>query len=238
MATVTSLGSTYNTTAGVKTVVATPAVGDFVFVIVQLTAISTDPTMTDDNSDGLGTYTKIGATYASTGTVKSIMGFVRNGPIGSATSTTFTMTPQAGDLGNGLQVFKATGMSIFGSTGCRQSSGQSNQTLGTTPAPVFGAAVLTGNPVIFGLVNATNPAAITPRSSPAYTENVDTGFATPTTGVENNSINSGETATTITQASTSATVFSDYIVELNAALAPVNPKITQKNIATRRSYTW
>lgn len=224
MATVTSLGSTYNTTAGAKTVVATPAVNDLIFVVVQLSGVSTTPTMSDNNSDGLGTYTKVGSTFSNSGTVKAVMGFVRDAAVGSATSTTWTMTP-SGDNGGGLQVLKITGMSRYGSSAIVQSSGQSNQTAGTTPAPVFGAAVNTNNPVITGLVNATNPAGITPRSSPAYTERVDTGWATPTSGVENSSIDSGETATTITYGGTSASVFSDYVVELDTSAAPVGDDI-------------
>lgn len=219
MAAVTSLGSTYNTTAGVKTVVATPAVNDLIFVMVQLTGVSTTPTLTDNNADGLGTYTKVGSTFSNSGTVKAVMGFVRDAAVGSATSTTWTMTP-SGDNGGGLQVFKITGMSRYGSLAIVQSSGQSNQTGGTTPAPVFGVAVTTTNPVITALVNATNPAGITPRSSPAYTERVDTGWASPTSGVENSSIDSGETASTITYGGTSASVFSDYVVELDTSAAP------------------
>lgn len=219
LAAVTSLGSTYNTTAGAKTVVATPAVNDHIFVIVQLSGVSTTPTLTDNNSDGLGTYTKVGSTFSNSGTVKAVMGFVRDAAVGSATSTTWTMTP-SGDNGGGLQVLKTTSMSRYGSTSVLQSTGQSNQAGGTTPAPVFGAAVNTSNPVITGLVNASNPAAITPRSSPAYTEQVDTGWNTPASGVENSSVDSGETATTITFGGTSASTFSDYAVELDTSAAP------------------
>lgn len=232
MAAVTSLGSTYNTTAGNKTVVATPAVNDFIFVIAQLSGTATDPTITDNNSGGAGTYTKVGSTYSSSGTVKSVRGYVRDSAIGAAASTTFTMT-SSGDNGGGLQVFKITGMLRFGISGARQSSGQSNQAATGTPAPVFGSAVLTENPVIFGMTTENNPAAITPRSSPVYTERVDTGWNTPASGVENNSIDSGETATTITQGSASSTVFNDYVVELDTSAAPAAetfPAGHEKNI--------
>jgi hypothetical protein len=218
-AAVTSLGSTYSTTAGAKTVVATPAANDLIVVIVQLSGVNTTPTLTDNNSDGLGTYTKIGSTFATNGTVKCVMGFIRDALVGSASSTTWTMTP-SGDNGGGLQVLKVTSMTRTGASAALQSTGQNNQAGAGTPAPVFGSAVNTANPVITGLVNTTNPAGITPRSSPAYTEQVDTGWANPVSGVENSSIDSGETATTITFGGTSASTFSDYAVEIDTSAAP------------------
>ena len=92
MAVVTLLGTvTFNTTTGTHTVVATPALTDLTVIVGGNTGIVTDPTVTDNNSDGLGAYTKI--TSARKGTNVDIMhAYVRNARIGSATSTTFSYT--------------------------------------------------------------------------------------------------------------------------------------------------
>jgi hypothetical protein len=58
MATVTSLGSLFNTTGGTPTnkfVTATPAVNDLIVVVTANTGAGRTSAVSDDNPDGLGT---------------------------------------------------------------------------------------------------------------------------------------------------------------------------------------
>ena len=215
---VTSLGVTVNTTAGSHSVTATPAVNDLIIIITCATSTGSADTTTaptDNNSGGTYSQVVVGQSGSNLGRV---IGWVRTALIQSATSTVFTYNPLVGtNTGGGLQVLKVTGMSNAGLAAILQSKNQDSQTAGTTPAPVFGFAVKTANAVIGAVMNAGNPAALTPRSSPAYTERADVGYATPTTGLETMSIDSGETATTITWGGTSATLFGDIVMELSTA---------------------
>lgn len=219
MAAVTKLGTeTYNTTNGTKTVTATPAVGDLIVIITAHSGNTSDATPTDNNPDGLGVYTRIdGALGASSADKMNV--HIRNSLIGSASSTVFTHAPGASS-GGGLVVLKVTGMSRVGASAARQSAKQENQAGGATPTPVFGVAVLTTNPVIGAVGNGTNPATMTPRGSPAYTERNDNGYNTPTRGLESMSIDSGETATSIAWGSSSASAFAALVLELDASAAP------------------
>jgi hypothetical protein len=181
-------------------------------IITAATGSTVQQPPTDDNSSG--TYTQL--QNALKATSADILGiWVRNALIASAVSTIFTLAPGT-TTGGGLAVLKVTGMFRTGSAASRSTGSQANQASGT-PAPVLGGNALTTNPVIAAVFNATNPAAMTPRSSPAYTELVDTGWATPTTGIEIMAINSGETAQTITWGSSSASAFCSVVTELDNA---------------------
>lgn len=205
MAAVTSLGNLFNTTAGSHAVTATPAVGDLIIILgasSDFTTAGTPPT--DNNPDGSGTYSFI--RLATSRSLDTVTAWVRNAPIRSATSTIFTYNPGT-TTGGGLEVFKVTGIKAFGLAAIRGSGQEDNLASGGTPAPVLknnaGAtqAALTGNPLVGILQNHANPAAVTPPAS--FTESVDSGWATPTTGVETVRIDSGITASTITWGSTS-----------------------------------
>lgn len=182
MAAITELGTRdIDTTAGNDTVTATPAVNDLIVVVqVSSNSAATGHNITDDQAGG--TYTQIALAQESTNG-KRLRMWVRNSLIASAVSTVFTSTI-SGDSGGGLGVFKVTGMSKVGLNAIRQSAIQDEQAASTTPAPVFGSAVLTTNPVLGCVMNGTNPATLTPRSSPAYTERFDVGYINTTIGVE------------------------------------------------------
>lgn len=222
MATVvdTNLGRTFNTTAGTKTVAAvTPTVNDLIVIIVagSMTADMGVISVTDDNADGLGTYTHINHYFDAT--PDRYTGFyVRNALIGSGTSTTFT-APITGDTGGGLSVIRVTGMSRTGASAVRQEAGQANGAALATPTATMAAAVLTGNAVIGAVCSNSNPATMTPRGSPAYTEMFDVGYATPPSGLEAMNIDSGETGTSIAWGSTSASTYSCMVIELDTSAA-------------------
>ena len=201
------LGSTFNTTSGTHTVTATPAVNDLIVIIRANTGnvVSTAPT----DNNGSGTYTLVSsALKLSSSDLMEV--WVRNSLIGAASSTTFT--DAAGTTtGGGLAVLKVTGMTLTGAAAARQNAVQSNKTT-AIPAPVFTSAPLTTNPVIGAVFNGTSPATMTPRTS--FTELVDVGYTTPAAGFEVMSRDSGETATTQTWGSTSASSYCAIVVEL------------------------
>lgn len=215
MATVSSLGSLFDTNAGNHTVTATPALGDLIVIVACNTGRTTaqPPTITDNSTGGHGTYVQVVSSSKNT-SADSLWIYVRADSIQSATSTVFTAA-QASDSGGGLQVFKITGMTLAALASVRQSASQNNQAAAGTPAPAFGVAALTGNPCIGAVFNATNPATMTPPTS--WTESVDTGYATPTTGIETVFRSSGFTGTTVTWGSTSASAFCDVVAEFSAA---------------------
>lgn len=211
MAAVTLLGTqTFNTSSGSKGVTATPAVNDLIVIVTAHTGNTSSVAPTDTQS---GTYSKVvGALKNSS--ADNLEVWVRNSLISSATSTTFTHNPGS-TTGGGLAVLKVTGMTRVGVAAFRQVARQENQAGSTTPTPVFPSAVLTGNPVIGAVLNATNPAGLSPRSSPAYSERVDAGYGTPATGLEVMTIDSGETGSSIAWGGNSASAFASVVVELD-----------------------
>jgi hypothetical protein len=216
MAGITYLGATFTTTAGNKTFVATPAVGDLIVIITACTGLAPGATNVVDNNSS-GTYTQVGTARTGFSTTGLLQVWIRDSFITSAVSTTFT-AQQASSTGGGLSVFKVTGMFRTGGNAALQTAGQSTGTAGTTPAPAFAAAVNTNNPVIGGVGNGTSPATLTPRTG--FTEGTDLGYATPTAGLETMFRASGETGTTMTWGSTSATAFASVAVELDTTALP------------------
>ena len=213
MATIVGLNVTFTTTAGNKSVVGTPAIKDLIVVATPVAATSL-PTVSvsDNNSGGSGTYTKIGEFYDVTPAVYSAF-FVRDTFISSATSTTFTATI-SGDSGGGLSVFQVRGMSFLGSRAVRQFNGESNGAAAGTPTATMSAPVDTANALIGLVTNKTNPATMTARAG--FSENEDLGFTVPTSGMETMRRNTGETATAIAWGSTSASTYSCMVIELDA----------------------
>lgn len=223
MATVTLLGSSFTTTAGNKTVTATPQVGDLIVVICANTGRTTAqlPTL-NDNGPAPGYSTIASSTFTKATSVDSGCAFVRNNLIQSATSHTWTMT-QATDTGGGLAVYAIRGCARTGTNAIKQAQVQNNGAAAGTPTVALGAAMLTGNVGIGAVFNATSPATMTPRA--AWTENVDVGYATPTAGLETMSIASGETASSIAWGGTSASAFAAVVIEINCAAEASLPNI-------------
>ncbi len=227
MASVTAAGNTWNTTGGNTTVVATPAVGDLIIIFAGTSGLAGGTTAVSDNQSPAGVYEQIDVDRTGFSTTGVLTVWVRTRPITAASSTTFTAT-QGSSTGGGLSVLRIAGIRIQGIAAIRGSGGQSTGTLGTTPAPVLlkrtgttfsgTQAALTGNVVLGAVANGTNPATMTARSSPAYTEDMDLGYATPTTGMEVIHINSGETASTITWGGTSATAFASIAIEIETSV--------------------
>lgn len=216
MATITSAGSIWNTTAGNKAVTATPAIGDLIVVIAATSGLAGGTTaVTDDNSSG--TYTQVDSDRTGFSTTGVLTVWIRNALIPAASSTIFSMA-QAGSTGGGGIVLRVAGMSRAGSAALRGNGGQSTGGAGTTPAPVLSVTPLLDNPVISAVANGTNPAGVTARAS--YSETAPSGYNTPGTGLKGTWRASGETTATITWGGTSATAFASVAIELDASRVP------------------
>ena len=196
---------------GNRAVTVTPAVGDLcvVFVVVSANANLT-PTMSDNNSDA-STYTLIRTARKAT-SADTMSVFVRDKLFSNTTSTIITAATGSNTAGE-LVAVHITGMSKTGPGAVRQSAIQENQSSGGTPAPAFSSSALTGNMTLGAVGNATNPATLTFPTS--WTERKDVGQASPATGLEVVTRDSGFTGTTITWGGTSASAFADIIIELD-----------------------
>jgi hypothetical protein len=245
MASFTSAGSAWTTTAGNKTVTATPVAGDLIVVIVGTSGVSGGTTaVSDNNSDGKGVYTQIVAAWSGFSTTGRMTMWVRNFLVGSASSTVFTAT-QAGSTGGGLEVCRISGMTRTGIGAVRGCGGQSSGTAGTTPAPVLLArngtvfsgtqAALTGNLCLGAVASGSSaPAIIGPAS---WTESIDLAYLTPATSLETAFRNSGETGSTITWGSGIANAFASMAVELDTSVITFAHGL-QALQAVNRSSVW
>src|SRR6185437_6612583 len=158
MAAVTSLGATFNTSSGTKTVTATPAVGDLIVIVTAHSGNTASVAPTDNN--GTGTYVLVQSCVKAT-SADTMQVWVRTALIASATSTVFTHAPGT-TSGGGLFVHNVSGMTRIGGNAIRQSAIQSNQAASGTPAPVLPSVPLSANPIIGAVFNATSPATMTP----------------------------------------------------------------------------
>lgn len=219
MAVTTLLGQTFNTTTGTHVVAATPAIGDLITIVCADSGLLPAIPPTDDNPDGLGTYTLISSALNNT-SVDLLRAYVRNALIGVSAVTNFTSASGV-TTGGGLSVQKTTGLTRSGFSAIRQSAKQENQIGGGTPTPVLGVAALVGNSLVGAVLNLTNPATMTPRGAPVWTELFDAGWVAPTTGVECMEIDNGETGTNIAWGSVSASGFAAIVFELDSSAPPL-----------------
>jgi hypothetical protein len=223
MATGTDAGGLWNTTAGNKTVTATPAVNDLIVVVHGMSgwAAADNSTITDNNSGGGGTYTRIGTASVPMsqggGTAGALWISIRNSLISSASSTIFTCT-NSGDTGGGLTVLRFSGMTRTGALAIRQSKGEDNATE-NPPTITFPVAALTGNPIILAVMGEDNPAGVTPPTG--FTEADDTGWATPTAGIEVCWDDSGNTASLYAWSGGALTDHNEVGVELNTTAVSI-----------------
>lgn len=223
VATITYVSATWTTTAGNKTVVFTPAVGDLLVVLCANSGRTTaQPPTVADATQGIGyaQFTGTNGSFTKNTSADSGWVFISNSLCTVASSTTITMT-QSSDSGGGLGVFRVSGMSIAGVGAVRQCGKQDNAAAGT-PSITMPAAILTGNPV-FGMVFNTTNGTTTTAPPTSWTEDFDNGYATPTSGLELVHRASGETLTTIAWTGASASAFGSLLVELTTTAAVAGP---------------
>ena len=232
MATGTDAGGTWDTNAGNKTVVATPALDDLIVVVHGRSGwASGDDSVVTDNQTG-GTYTRFGTATTPLsdggGTACALWISIRNSLIPANSSTTFTVT-NTGDTGGGLTVLRFSGMTRTASSAARQTIGESTATE-NPPTITFGLTTLTGNPVILAVMGEDNPAAVTPPGG--FTEADDTGWSGPTTGVEVCWDDSGNTATLFSWTGGALTDHNEVGIELDTSVLLaeyVAPTVAQIN---------
>jgi hypothetical protein len=210
-------GHTTTSTANATSYVSnsfTPAAGDLLVVFVVATNTADTGSMTDSQSLG---FTKIGhASFSSN--AHRVYAFVANA-LAAASSMTVTFSCASdGATGSVLAIARVSGMSRTGSSAVKQSDVTHNGAAGGTPETIFPASALSPNPTLGLVGNLSSPAGVTQPTN--WTEQVDTGYSTPTTGGEYVSRNGGFTGTTITWGSTSATVWGAISVELDTSAAP------------------
>lgn len=212
----TLLGTdSFTTTSGTHSVTATPAVGDLPVIVTAHSGYTGTDAPTDNNPDGLGTYTLVKSAVARA-SADTIAVWVRDHLIGSATSTVFTVAPGT-TSGGGLAVLKLTGMTRVSSNAVKKSGSQDNGTTGTTPAASWtgGGSAATTNPLIAVLLNASNPGGVA-KPSTFTTRQVNDGYGTPNTGLNVATVDSGNTDSTVTWGGTSS-VFGHVIVEFDGS---------------------
>lgn len=220
---VTFAGVTWNTTAGNKTVVATPAVGDLIVIVCANSGRTSAqaPTLTDNNSSG--TYTQVKAATKNT-SADSMWVFVRTAVIPAASSTTFTFAPSGGaDSGGGLAVYRVTNNTGTGASAVRQSGSQDNQSA-ATPSITLSSPIVWDHAVIGGVFTGTNGSANSAPPS-GFTEDVDQGYNTPASGLEAVSFGGGTQASTIAWTAATPSAFCSILVELQGPLAVPGPSL-------------
>lgn len=191
----------------------TPTAGALLVVLVEITA-----------SAGLGTLT--GSTGLTFTRVASVEGETFNDSLEAfiadafATAVPQTVSYTSADPGTGsvISVEEVTGMLRTGLLALRQFKGAQGSG-STAPSVTFDAACLTGNPTL-GIAHGgqSNPLGVTPPTG--WAELVDTGFSTPTSGVETCGRDSGFTGSTITWGSAVANDNGALILELDASAPP------------------
>jgi len=201
-------GSTSGTSD--RTCTITPAAGDL-FIVVCGVSVNTNtaPTCSDNNG---GTYSLITTARKAT-SADTMSVFVRNQFLTNTTSTTVTVATGSNTSG-AVHVIAVSGMFRTALDAIVKSARQENQAAGT-PAPAFSASALTGNLTVGAVCNATNPAGMTTPTN--WLERQDTGFSTPSIGLETVTRDSGFTGTTVTWGSASASAYCSLIVELDAS---------------------
>lgn len=201
----------------------TPVVDDLlvVFVTKEASAAMASANLTSSISGNTFTLIRTQAHQSSA----AIFGvFVADQLIAAGEDISQTVTIASGaDAGAGtiIGVLAVAGMTKVGADAVRGQGGQSNQSAGT-PAPAFGQAALAQNPCLGAIYNATNPAGMTQPAS--WSEGSDAGYTTgQVSGLETAFRNSGETGTTITWGSSSASAFASLIIELDSSTGAPPP---------------
>lgn len=194
----------------------TPAVDDLLVVCVSFAGSDTTTgAVFDCTDDQSGTYTKVAEAHRDANQHGMAM-FVRDQAVTSAVGHIVTVTC-TGDpaTGNITDVYRVAGMTKYGATAIKQFATQSNVG-NSVPEPVFGASVLTGNPVI-GMAannNGTTPTFVVPSG---WTEGAQSNHLTPNHVMQSVYRDSGFTGTTVTWGSLISLQYADIVVELDAS---------------------
>lgn len=231
MPTVTAQAIVWNTTAGNKTTASfTPPAGSLLVAVVGIGGVDAAPTMSDSLS---GSWTLVDV-FRSYGAAVSggLRVYVRTQPATGA-SMTVTMT-EGTNTGGGLAVLSVENGGPFGDRAIRSTGGQADAATGT-PAPVLSLTPLVTSAILVAVMTNTNGSAnCAPRTAVVtYAENYDQGFNTPPSGIEVQSVSSGETAATLTLGAATPSGFAAIAIEIASFTGPVVPKIPVPLVYTR-----
>lgn len=212
MAIVVTLGvsttSTVNTTTYASAAF-TPAAGDGLIAFVYAGATVDPGSMTDTQSLG---WERIASVNNAGDTLYCFRAL--NPAAASSMTVTFNCT---GDGADGCCIYVARITGHDGGVPYVRQVATATGALSTTPAVPMSLAFNTNNGGLGAVGNSANPAAITPPTSWTETNGADTGYSTPTTGMEACNRVSGETGSTITWGAASASAWGAIAVELYAA---------------------
>lgn len=206
--------------SGDRTLSITPTSGALAVVCFQLAQnTNSSTTVTDDNSDGLGTYYKVFTTLNRT---SQDMGgcYVREALFSNGTACTVTVNSGSNTSGE-IVMMNISGMTRTGSSAVLQSKTQANGTSSAgspVPAPVFDSAALTGNLTI-AFLGSSEVASGSADPPSGWTERRDTGQSTPVSCVQVSTRDSGFTGTTVTWAAINANSWNSGIVEFDTSAA-------------------
>lgn len=196
----------------------TPAVGDFLVVFLMVEASLDSPGNLTSSVGGF-TFTQARRTTYQAG-VGGFYVFVADALVSSAVSQTVTTTPTDAGAGSIISVYSVSGMTLTGLIAVRRIGGKTTTSSATTPNFSWDSLDSASGDVCLGAIaNSTNPAGISPPAS--WSESQDTGYTTgAVTGLETAFSNSGETGSTITWGSNSATSWASLGIELNTTPSP------------------
>lgn len=222
MATGTDRGSVWTTAAGAKALAAfTPAANELLVVVHGMSGwVSGDNSVVTDDQGG--TWTRFGtatAPLSTGGGTGGALWFSVRDQLASAVSHVITVT-NTGDTGGGGTCLSFSGMTRDGSDAVLQNVGENTQTE-SPPTITFAATTLTGNPVILAVLGEDNPPALTPPTG--FTEADDTGWATPTTGIEVCWDDAGNTATLFSWSAGALVDHNEIGIELDTTSPPAGP---------------
>lgn len=202
------------TGTGDRTATGTPASGDLWVIVYELQNNSeTAPTCSDDNSDGLGTYYRVGTALWNTD-ARSFGIFVREALFSNTNSTTVTVS--AGSNGSGIvAIIMCSGSLRVGANAVRSSGFEANGADATTPAPTLNQAALTANMTICAVASTDTNA--TPPTN--WTERVEEAISNPSGNLEVATRDSGFTGTALTYgaAISSSQGFASGAIELDGS---------------------
>jgi hypothetical protein len=123
-------------------------------------------------------------------------------------------------------------MTRTGPLAIRQSMGQSNQTE-SPPSILMSGDSKEGNPIILAIMGEDNPVAVTPPEGAGFTLADDTGWATPTTGIQVAWTNDYGNVANYAWTGGALTDHNEIIVELDATAVSVKDLILGSGILPR-----
>jgi hypothetical protein len=212
MASLSTLNQNFSTTSGSHSTSAVPSLGSLIFLVLADSGAAPTTPPTDNNADGLGTYSLVTTCVGNAG-ADTLRTYVRDALIGVSASTVFQSAPGA-TTGGGLAVLQIEGIPRSSLGAIVQSAVQTNQASGGTPTPTLANVPLLSSVIISAILNGSNPAQTLPH--PGYTAVMFDGWSIPTAGVRAIGINSGETSAALPWGGNSASAFCSMIAEIDA----------------------